>query len=254
MDPFPKTMLLGLANNAALLIVLAFLYDSFLRDRPHFPFLRRLAASLGLGAMAMIVMQSPWELRPGIFFDTRSILLGLAGLFFGPGPTLLATAMAAGLRLVQGGLGVQAGVATILVSSAIGLAWARVRKGDLAQLRLGELYAFGLVLHLGMLACMLLLPGSHALETLGHITLPVLLIYPAATAALGHLFVVRFARNRLLRRLSESESRYQSLFENNHVVMLLIDPDTGAVMDANPSACAYYGWSREEIKKKRSTK
>ncbi|EHJ47017.1 multi-sensor hybrid histidine kinase [Solidesulfovibrio carbinoliphilus subsp. oakridgensis] len=251
MDPFPKTMLLGLANNAALLIVLAFLYDSFLRDRPHFPFLRRLAASLGLGAMAMIVMQSPWELRPGIFFDTRSILLGLAGLFFGPGPTLLATAMAAGLRLVQGGLGVQAGVATILVSSAIGLAWARVRKGDLAQLRLGELYAFGLVLHLGMLACMLLLPGSHALETLGHITLPVLLIYPAATAALGHLFVVRFARNRLLRRLSESESRYQSLFENNHVVMLLIDPDTGAVMDANPSACAYYGWSREEIKKKK---
>jgi PAS domain S-box-containing protein len=251
MDLFPKTMLLGLANNAALLIVLAFLYDSFLRDKPHFPFLRRLAASLGLGAITMIVMLSPWELRPGLFFDTRTILLGLAGLFFGPGPTLLATAMAAGLRVIQGGLGVHAGVVTILVSSAIGLTWARIRKGDLSQLRLGELYAFGMVLHLGMLACMLLLPGPYALETLGRITLPVLLLYPVATAALGHLLVMRFARNRLLLRLSESESRYQSLFENNHVVMLLIDPDTGAVVDANPSACAYYGWSREEIKGKK---
>jgi len=27
--------------------------------------------------------------------------------------------------------------------------------------------------------------------------------------------------------------------------MLLIDPDTGALLDANPSACAYYGYSRD---------
>ncbi len=32
--------------------------------------------------------------------------------------------------------------------------------------------------------------------------------------------------------------------------MLLIDPDTGAVRDANPAACRYYGWSREELQQK----
>lgn len=250
MDLFPKTMLLGLVNNAALLIALAFLHDSFTRADSRFPILRRLAASLGLGAIAVAVMLNPWALRPGLFFDTRSILLGVAGLFFGPGPTLLATAMAGALRLAQGGLGVYAGMAVILVSSAIGLAWRRTRNGNLSELRLGELYVFGLVLHLGMLACMLLLPAPHAWETLERMALPVLLIYPPTTAVLGHLLVAGLSRNRLLQQLSESESRHQSLFEDNHVVMLLIDPETGAVVDANPAACAYYGWSRDHIREK----
>ncbi len=50
--------------------------------------------------------------------------------------------------------------------------------------------------------------------------------------------------------LTESETRYRSLFENNHAVMLVVDPSTGAVVDANPAASAWYGWSREELCKK----
>ena len=49
-------------------------------------------------------------------------------------------------------------------------------------------------------------------------------------------------------RQSQHEPIYRSLFENNHAVMLLIDPETAAIKDANPAACAYYGWSREELK------
>ncbi len=45
----------------------------------------------------------------------------------------------------------------------------------------------------------------------------------------------------------ENEAVYRSLFENSHAVMLLIEPDTGAIRDANSAACAYYGWSREEL-------
>ncbi len=48
--------------------------------------------------------------------------------------------------------------------------------------------------------------------------------------------------------LRESEERYRSLFEDSPAVMLLIDPDTGAIADANAAACRYYGSSREEIK------
>src|SRR5512137_324187 len=49
-------------------------------------------------------------------------------------------------------------------------------------------------------------------------------------------------------RQNENETVYRSLFEKNHAVMLLIDPETAAIKDANPAACAYYGWSREELK------
>jgi len=47
--------------------------------------------------------------------------------------------------------------------------------------------------------------------------------------------------------LIESEARYRSLFENNHAVMLVLDPATGAVVDANPAAVLWYGWSRDEL-------
>ncbi|WP_333788394.1 PAS domain S-box protein [Methanomethylovorans sp.] len=50
--------------------------------------------------------------------------------------------------------------------------------------------------------------------------------------------------------LRESESRYRSLFENNHSAMLVIDPDTGNIVDANPAAVSFYGWTREELKSK----
>jgi PAS domain S-box-containing protein len=49
------------------------------------------------------------------------------------------------------------------------------------------------------------------------------------------------------RQLLESEARFRSLFENNHVAMLVIDPSEGSIVDANPAAVEYYGWSCEEL-------
>jgi PAS domain S-box-containing protein len=47
--------------------------------------------------------------------------------------------------------------------------------------------------------------------------------------------------------LRESEERYSSLFENNHAVMLLVDPDDAGIVDANPAACSYYGYDRAAL-------
>ena len=44
------------------------------------------------------------------------------------------------------------------------------------------------------------------------------------------------------------ESHYDSLFENNHAIMLLIHPETGEIYDSNPAAERFYGWPREEIR------
>ena len=50
--------------------------------------------------------------------------------------------------------------------------------------------------------------------------------------------------------LLESEQRYRVLFEENQTIMLVIDPEIGKVVDANPAAIRFYGWSREELKGK----
>ena len=47
--------------------------------------------------------------------------------------------------------------------------------------------------------------------------------------------------------LKESEERYHSLFKNNHAAMFLIDPNSGEIMDANPAASSFYGYSREDL-------
>jgi PAS domain S-box-containing protein len=54
-------------------------------------------------------------------------------------------------------------------------------------------------------------------------------------------------RKRPEEALRESEQRYRSLFKNNHSVMLLIDPVSAEIVDANPAACYFYGWSQEEL-------
>jgi len=48
--------------------------------------------------------------------------------------------------------------------------------------------------------------------------------------------------------LRESERRYRQMFENNRAVKLLIDPATGAIVDANMAACDYYGYTRDEFR------
>lgn len=40
----------------------------------------------------------------------------------------------------------------------------------------------------------------------------------------------------------------QSLFENRHTPMLLIDPVDGKIVDANPAACIFYGYNRVKLR------
>ena len=61
------------------------------------------------------------------------------------------------------------------------------------------------------------------------------------------------SRKQVERDLRESEAQYRSLFKNNHSVMLLIDPETANIVDANPAAVSFYGWSYEELTRKKIT-
>jgi PAS domain S-box-containing protein len=47
--------------------------------------------------------------------------------------------------------------------------------------------------------------------------------------------------------LQESEARYRGMFENTQAVMILIDPDTADIVDANPAASLFYGYTRDEL-------
>ncbi|MBU1101830.1 MAG: PAS domain S-box protein [Bacteroidetes bacterium] len=50
--------------------------------------------------------------------------------------------------------------------------------------------------------------------------------------------------------LRESEVRFRNLFEKNNAVMLIVEPKTGKIKDANASAAVFYGYSIDELKNK----
>jgi PAS domain S-box-containing protein len=60
-------------------------------------------------------------------------------------------------------------------------------------------------------------------------------------------------RKQVEKDLRESEEQYKSLFKNNHSVMLLIDPETADIVDANPAAVSFYDYSYETLIQKKIT-
>ncbi|MDD4991786.1 MAG: PAS domain S-box protein [Paludibacter sp.] len=89
--------------------------------------------------------------------------------------------------------------------------------------------------------------------TFNNITIPIAITTSVVFDNEGNpLKVVGSLRNISERRKNQeelrlSELRYKSFFEGNTSIMILVDPETGEIKDANPAASLYYGWSNEEI-------
>ncbi|MCB9642274.1 MAG: PAS domain S-box protein [Myxococcales bacterium] len=48
-----------------------------------------------------------------------------------------------------------------------------------------------------------------------------------------------------------SEEGFRKMFEEHSSIMLLIDPPTGLLLDANPAASQFYGYTRDELKQRK---
>lgn len=181
-------IVIALLQNAGLLLALVLIFElatsRFAQARNPW---QQTGLGVLLGALGAGVMLVPFQLVPGIVFDTRSVLLAVTGLYFGLVPTLVAVLLTAAVRLGLGGAAAWPGVAVIVASAAIGLAWRHRRRGRLGDLGWSELYVLGLVVHAVMLALMLTLGWSTGWAVIAAIGLPVMLIHPVATMALALL-------------------------------------------------------------------
>ncbi|MDD4923939.1 MAG: PAS domain S-box protein [Dehalococcoidales bacterium] len=54
-------------------------------------------------------------------------------------------------------------------------------------------------------------------------------------------------RKKLESSLRESEARFRKMFEASGVIMFLVDPASGAIVDVNPAAVKFYGYAYEQF-------
>ncbi len=236
---------LALTHNAALLLAIAVLFDVTNNQGRRNGLLNQGITGVILGGAGMALMLTPWRFEPGIIFDTRSVLLGISGLFFGPVSTGIAMALTAALRFAQGGAA-WTGILVILMSGLTGLLWNRFRKGPLHEISWRELLAMGFLIHVLMLVCMFTLPPRTALRVVSSIALPVLLIYPAGTCALGLILANRLRREATADTLKKSEERLSKLFHMSPDSMVLIKQSDGRILEVNEKWEELTGYSREE--------
>ena len=241
-------IILPLVNNSALLLSLSIIYEASYIFRHRLKKFVVLLNGILIGLIGIAIMTFPFELLTGVFFDTRSILISVAALIFGFGPASIAAGITLAYRFILGGVGSLPGCIVIIVSLIIGLLFRRFVKLDKRPVRWLKLYIFGIAVHVAMLLCMLLMPWDVALFSLEQITLPIMLIYPIGVVLLAMLMIRQTEYNEAYIQIEEAESLYKSLFYNNNAAMILVDPYTGNLFDANAAAAGLHGWTVSELK------
>jgi PAS domain S-box-containing protein len=232
-------MLIPLLQNVSMLLAVVVIYALIGGRHSRFLGVKRpdtvtqvlTGVMIGLIAIAMILTPVRYN---GLLLDARTILLSLAALFLGVVPTLIALAIATAYRIYIGGPGIVPAVIVMSTSMGIGLLWRRVRRPKLDRIRLAELYLFGFVVHLAIIALAFMSPPSLPLAGLRSIALPVLLANPLAEVLVGGL-LVRFARQEAMAQdIKVSEERYRLLAENVTDIILQHDLE-GRIDFASPS-------------------
>jgi PAS domain S-box-containing protein len=207
--------------------------------------LQQLLTGIVLGAIGLAIMFNPWHFGQGVVFDTRSVLLAISGFFFGTIPVMLAVLMTGVFRFLSGGAGVWTGLTVIVSSGVIGLLWRHYRPRKHQKPSIGELYLLGIVVHIVMLGWFFLLPWPLAIDVLGKISLPVMFIYPVATAILGNLMVMSEKRRKAQQDLKESEERNRLLADLTLEGILI--HKNGIAEDLNASMAKMVGFNRDEL-------
>ncbi len=221
-------MLISLVNNAALLLTIGVLYNIFFYNVDVSVFWKGVVSGIAVGLVGIALMLNPWELYPGLFYDTRSILVSIVALFFGAVPAVIGSLMIIFYRLYQGGTGAIVGVCVVFCSLAAGLLWRREHARLKRVLGKSDLYVFGLIVHVFMLLCMLLLPWPHAFEVLRRIALPVMLLYPVGTLLLGTLLENTISRKRVQDELEKAER--ESRQAHNILQGIMESPETVSIL------------------------
>ncbi|NLT03800.1 MAG: PAS domain-containing protein [Bacteroidales bacterium] len=242
-----QALFISLLQNTAILISAVLLYDYFwIKGDVTKRWYDKVLAGLSISLIGSLLMLTPWSASEGLFFDTRSILLSISGVFLGPLPTIIASLLLALYRFILGGPGMWMGVTVILTAGSIGIAWGLFIRRRTKRIGWLQLWLIGLNVHLVMLLCTLLLPSALFLPTLKVMIFPILIVYPLGFTLMGLVMLRRNENWGYRQKLVESKALYTSLVNHMPAGVFRKTKD-GRYVYVNQRFCELKGLTEEEI-------
>lgn len=238
----------GLLDNVALLFLLSVIYElNILGNLKRFKSLRYYVQGLMVGGIGIIIMSFPFTLESGLIFDTRSILVGAAALVFSTPSVIIAALVLIAYRIFIGGIGMMTGILVVSSTAMIGILWKQYILPSVKISRWLSIYLFGVVIHAVMILCFFAMPYANAINAIRQLGVLIMTLYPVSTTLLGSLLFLQKDREEDKAKLMATEEKYRNLFNNHHTIMMIIEPTSGAIIDVNPAAESFYGWSRADM-------
>ncbi len=240
-------LLIPIFNNISLLVTLSVAYILVIRYFDQSSRWIQFFSGLLFGGFIILGIFNAVELMPGLIFDGRSIILAVAGLFGGPITAIVAAIMALAYRIHIGGPGMIMGVLVIIEATTLGIIFRYLiqRTSKLSPFVYYGLLGF--MVHLIMLILLVAVPGEVREDLFKTLAFPVLILYPLGTFLICSLFHAQKHYLHTVKKLSESEERFRQLFFESQMVLLVIDPESGYLQDANKTAETFYNYSRNQL-------
>lgn len=213
--------------------------------------IRKILFGLYIGITGISLMTIPFDFNNGVFFDTRSILVSSSGIFLGFIPTLIGAGSLIIYRIVLGGAGTLAGVLEIVIAAVIGLLYRYYRKTHIKSntYKIKELFIVAVITQVLIFTLMFTLPEEIRKEVLPKMWIIILFVLPTFSVLIYKFHIHQVQTLQQKNKLKQSEIQYRNLFEESHVVLMLLDKD-GKIIDANKTCLEFYGWSFKEITEK----
>ncbi len=163
------------------------------------------------GISSLIVMLNPVVITKGLIFDGRTIMISIAGMFFGPVTAAISGGMAVILRIYQGGMGMKMGVAVIICSASLGTYYFYKIVNRNKKITIFQIFIMGVLVHILMLMMTIFLPQDQIIPTLKKVGIPVITVYPLATVIIGKLLsdMMEYIKSQI--KLKEKEHQLSTI-------------------------------------------
>ncbi len=208
-------MFVELINDVALLLALCLLQainDRLLQGKPV---IKRIVSGILFGSISVVGMMAPVTIQPGAIFDPRSVVLSMTGLFGGPWAAAIAALIACSYRLWLGGVGAGIGIAVIIISALLSVAYRYGRDKGWLKTGFFQFLLFGFVVHAVAILLFTFFPTNISRNVMHRVALPFLLVFTPATAFLGMLLTYIENLHQTEIALGESEARYARVLQGS---------------------------------------